>query len=118
MAVRPPLPPVAWVRELLGSDPTPQAVVNPTCLSDRECLEVFAGRAGLTIACRKVGLHCDTPMEAFPSKGIYVKEHDLSFAHHQMEDTSANTDYTDKETSVLTPTVVLPCGRNFRNRTE
>jgi hypothetical protein len=41
------------------------------------CRELFAGCAGLTSALRRLHLACDVPMEAFPQRRVYVKEHDL-----------------------------------------
>ncbi len=41
------------------------------------CRELFAGRAGLSTALRDIGLSVRAPMEAFPSRHIYIRECDL-----------------------------------------
>ena len=49
----------------------------PLRFSEKLLLEIFAGCAGLSRALIKIGLECGTPFEAYPKKGVYVREHDL-----------------------------------------
>eukprot|EP00972_Heterocapsa_arctica_P099427 14672742-Heterocapsa_arctica.AAC.1 len=41
-------------------------------------LEVFAGCAGLSKSLKEAGIGVATPMEAYPSKGVYIAAHDIS----------------------------------------
>ena len=43
----------------------------------RLCREIFAGKAGLSLALVRAGLSVGRPLEAFPRKGVYVRESDL-----------------------------------------
>jgi len=43
----------------------------------RLCREVFAGKAGFSLALARAGFCVGRPLEAFPSKGVYVRESDL-----------------------------------------
>ncbi len=49
-------------------------------LRSRLCFEVFAGRAGISKALRKRGFGVEKPLEAFPSRGVYVPEADFWLA--------------------------------------
>ena len=51
--------------------PIPDAVLLPW--EHRSALEVYAGRAGLSIQLAATGLLVDTPLEAYPAKNQYVE---------------------------------------------
>ena len=58
---------LSWIRGARPSVP----------LASRACLELFAGKAGLTRALRREGLTTGEPFEAFPGPGLYIRDMDL-----------------------------------------
>jgi len=77
VTLRSPQPPPEW----LEPDLVPElSFVNRVRFVPRRwrlCREVFAGKAGLSLALARAGLCVGRPLEAFPRKGVYVRESDL-----------------------------------------
>ena len=70
--LRKPESPPEWAEGLLvpESTPLPDAELVPWEL--RSVGEVYAGRAGLSLELHRHGLLVEAPLEAFPSKGVYI----------------------------------------------
>ena len=62
---------------VLNTFSSDRSASGPSGPTEPLCLETFAGCAGLSKALVKAGHPVDTPLEAYPSKGVYIPLHDL-----------------------------------------
>ena len=66
---------------LLAAEPTPSTGSTPSAHVQKLCRECYAGKGGLSKALTSIGLSVDVPMEAYPEKGKYIRDLDLSQPH-------------------------------------
>ena len=75
--LRPPRQAPSWLDPRLRPEKSFVNKVRRLPKRMRLCKEAFAGRAGLSLALKAAGLQVGRPLEAYPSKGVYVRESDL-----------------------------------------
>ena len=72
------LAPDPWMVGILRPEDTLEPDNGGLAITERACLECFAGRGGWSAGCRKLGMPVFSPFEAFPQKKVYCPQFDLS----------------------------------------